>query len=106
MHVFNAVTGQTLPIMGSEALLQMSVARLKTVVSMQSGLPVSSFRLSTPAGVQLYDCNQLKDYSIEVGMACFLSVLCNVIAQSCVAQYDYVKKCEWSNKIITDSVKD
>uniref|UniRef100_A0A8D0AX33 Ankyrin repeat and ubiquitin domain containing 1 n=1 Tax=Sander lucioperca TaxID=283035 RepID=A0A8D0AX33_SANLU len=67
MRVFNAVTGETLPIMGSEALLHMSVARLKTVVSMQSGLPVSTFRLSTPAGVQLYDCNQLQDYAIEVG---------------------------------------
>ncbi|XP_070688998.1 protein ANKUB1-like [Pempheris klunzingeri] len=67
MHVFNAVTGETLPIMGSEALLHMSVARLKTVVSIQSGLPVSTFRLSTPSGVQLYDCNQLLDYAIAVG---------------------------------------
>lgn len=75
IRVFNAVTGETLPIMGDEALLHMSVARLKTVVSMQSGLPVSTFRLSTPGGVQLYDCNQLQDYAIEVGMACFLSAL-------------------------------
>ncbi|XP_037626163.1 protein ANKUB1-like [Sebastes umbrosus] len=67
MRVFNAVTGETLPIMGSEALLHMSIARLKTVVSMQSGLPVSTFRLSTAAGVQLYDCNQLQDYATEVG---------------------------------------
>ncbi|XP_041647341.1 protein ANKUB1-like [Cheilinus undulatus] len=67
MHVFNAVSGETLPIMGSEALLQMSVGRLKTVLSMQSGLPVSVFRLSTAANVQLYDCNQLRDYGIEVG---------------------------------------
>ncbi|XP_038554063.1 LOW QUALITY PROTEIN: protein ANKUB1-like [Micropterus salmoides] len=67
MHVFNAVTGETLPITGSEALLHMSVAGLKTVVSMQSCLPVSTFRLSTPAGVQLYDCNQLQDYAIELG---------------------------------------
>lgn len=75
MQVFNAVTGETLPIMGSEALPHMSVARLKTVVSTLSGLPVSTFRLSTPAGVQLYDCNQLQDYAIELGTACYLSVL-------------------------------
>ncbi|KAI3368700.1 hypothetical protein L3Q82_025690 [Scortum barcoo] len=67
LHVFNAVTGETLPIMGSEALLHISVATLKTVVSVQSGLPVSTFRLSTPTGVQLYDCNHLQDYAIEVG---------------------------------------
>ncbi|XP_026201507.1 protein ANKUB1 [Anabas testudineus] len=67
MHVFNAVTGETLPVTGSEAPLQMSVARLKTVVSVQSCLPVSTFRLSTSSGVELYDCNQLQDYAIEVG---------------------------------------
>lgn len=78
MHVFNAVTGETFSIVESGALLQMSVARLKTVVSMLSGLPVSTFRLSTPTGVQLYDCNQLQDYDIEVGTASSLFVLCDV----------------------------
>lgn len=73
--VFNAVTGETLPIMGDEALLHMTVATLKTMVSMQSGLPVSTFRLITPSGLQLYDCNQLHDYAIAVGMACCLCVL-------------------------------
>lgn len=73
--VFNAVTGETLPIMGDEALLHITVARLKTMVSMQSGLPVSTFRLITPSGLQLYDCNQLHEYAIAVGMAYFLSVL-------------------------------
>ncbi|KAM9358366.1 protein ANKUB1-like [Symphorus nematophorus] len=67
IHVFNAVTGETLPIMGSEAVPHMSVATLKTVVSMQSGFPISTFRLSTPTGVQLYDCNQLQNYAIGVG---------------------------------------
>ncbi|XP_068460236.1 protein ANKUB1-like [Clinocottus analis] len=65
MCVFNGVTGETLAIMRSEAF--MSVARLKSVVSMQSGLPVSTFSLRTAAGVQLYDCNQLQDYAIEEG---------------------------------------
>ncbi|XP_069009646.1 protein ANKUB1-like [Embiotoca jacksoni] len=67
MRVFNSVTGETLPISGNESLLQTSVAKLKTLVSMQSGIPVSTFRLSTPASVQLYDCNWLQDYDIKVG---------------------------------------
>ncbi|GAA6219784.1 protein ANKUB1 [Lates japonicus] len=67
MHVFNAVTGEIMPITGSEAVLHTSVARLKTVVSMQSSLPVSTFRLSVLPAVQLYDCNRLQDYAIEVG---------------------------------------
>ncbi|XP_076007341.1 protein ANKUB1-like [Genypterus blacodes] len=67
ISVFNAVTGETIPIMGSVFLLRMSVSRLKTIVSVQSGLPISAFRLSTSSGVQLYDCNRLHDYDIKVG---------------------------------------
>ncbi|XP_054644864.1 protein ANKUB1-like isoform X2 [Dunckerocampus dactyliophorus] len=67
LYVFNAVTGETFPVMGSTCLLKMSVSQLKTHVSAQSGLPISVFRLTTPAGVQLYDCNTLQDYAIGVG---------------------------------------
>ncbi|XP_036844090.1 protein ANKUB1-like isoform X1 [Oncorhynchus mykiss] len=38
-----------------------------TLVSQQCGLPVSSFRLSSPTGLQLYDCNRLHDYAIDLG---------------------------------------
>ncbi|KAM3876388.1 protein ANKUB1-like [Diretmus argenteus] len=67
IYVFVAMTRETLPIMGTVFLLSTSVSRLKTMVSLQCGLPVSAFRLRTPGGVQLYDCNQLHDYTIEVG---------------------------------------
>ncbi|KAM6921482.1 protein ANKUB1-like isoform 2-T2 [Xenentodon cancila] len=67
MHVFNTVTGETLPIVGNDLQLHTPVAKLKTIVSVQSGLPVSTFWLSTAAGVQLYDCNWLQDYGIEMG---------------------------------------
>ncbi|XP_041862537.1 protein ANKUB1-like isoform X2 [Melanotaenia boesemani] len=67
MHVFNTVTGETVPIVGNECGLHVSVAKLKTMVSVQSNLPVSAFSLSTPARVQLYDCNWLKDYGIKMG---------------------------------------
>uniref|UniRef100_A0A3B5ADY5 Ubiquitin-like domain-containing protein n=1 Tax=Stegastes partitus TaxID=144197 RepID=A0A3B5ADY5_9TELE len=67
MYVFNTVTGETLPIAGNESLLHTSVAKLTTMISVQSGIPVSTFRLSTPANVQLYDCNQLQDYAIKTG---------------------------------------
>nr|XP_057929041.1 protein ANKUB1-like [Doryrhamphus excisus] len=67
MYVFNAVTGDTFPVKGSVSVLQMSVSQLKRQVSAQSGLPIGVFRLTTPAGVQLYDCNTLQDYAIGVG---------------------------------------
>ncbi|XP_077440773.1 protein ANKUB1-like isoform X2 [Vanacampus margaritifer] len=67
VYIFNAVTGQMLPIMENESLQKMSVAQLKTVVSAHSGLPVSAFRLTTSAGIQLYDCKTLQDYAIGMG---------------------------------------
>nr|XP_043900544.1 protein ANKUB1-like [Solea senegalensis] len=67
IHVFNAVTGDTLAITGSEALLHTSVAQLKSMVSTQSSLPVSAFRLSTLNDVPLYNCNRLQDYAITMG---------------------------------------
>ncbi|KAK6320659.1 hypothetical protein J4Q44_G00097660 [Coregonus suidteri] len=67
VRVFSAVTGETLSVLGPVVLLSASVARLVTLVSQQCGLPVSSFRLSSPTGLQLYDCNRLHDYAIDLG---------------------------------------
>uniref|UniRef100_A0A8C7JT62 Ubiquitin-like domain-containing protein n=1 Tax=Oncorhynchus kisutch TaxID=8019 RepID=A0A8C7JT62_ONCKI len=67
VRVFSAVTGETLSVSGTVFLLSTSVARLMTLVSQQCGLPVSSFRLSSPTGLQLYDCNRLHDYAIDLG---------------------------------------
>jgi len=95
MHVFNAVTGETLPIIGNQCLLHTSVAKLKTIVSEQSGLPVSAFRLSTPAGVQLYDCNWLNDYGIEMGKTGFLAVLFLLFLLHCkCCTPHYLRLCE------------
>uniref|UniRef100_A0A3P8RQN2 Ubiquitin-like domain-containing protein n=1 Tax=Amphiprion percula TaxID=161767 RepID=A0A3P8RQN2_AMPPE len=67
MCVFNTVTGETSPIEGTESLLHTSVDKLTTLISVQCGIPVSTFRLRTPANVQLYDCNWLQDYAIKMG---------------------------------------
>ncbi|XP_062419481.1 protein ANKUB1-like [Pungitius pungitius] len=101
MWVFNAVTGETLPVMGNEASLHMSVAHLKTVISMQTGLPVSTFRLSTPAGVQLYDCNQLKDYAIKEGMSCPFSQSLQMPAQNNSKFKKYTKGFSLKSNVIS-----
>ncbi|XP_073332563.1 protein ANKUB1-like [Pagrus major] len=100
MCVFNAVTGETLPIMGSKALLHTSVARLKTVVSMQSGFPVSAFRLSTSTGVQLYDCNQLQDYDIKIGITLRLDTWDGWVEflQGCLRGHRYTVQSHLSEK--------
>ncbi|XP_066565658.1 protein ANKUB1 [Amia ocellicauda] len=74
LNVFSAVTKETLPIMGNIFLLSTAVSHLKTQVSRQCGLPVSVFRLRTPNGVELYDCNRLDSYGIDVGATLHLDV--------------------------------
>ncbi|XP_067085566.1 protein ANKUB1-like [Osmerus mordax] len=67
VRVLHGVTGETMSIMSTVFLLSSSVAKIKSLVSLKCDLPVGAFRLSTPSGVQLYDCNRLHDYAIEVG---------------------------------------
>ncbi|XP_058257341.1 protein ANKUB1-like [Hemibagrus wyckioides] len=67
LHVFNAVTKETLPIMGTACLLATSVSNLRSLVSLLLGLPVSAFTLSTQSGAELYDCNLLSHYAVEAG---------------------------------------
>ncbi|XP_059923129.1 protein ANKUB1-like isoform X2 [Gadus macrocephalus] len=67
IQVFNVVTQETFSVIEPTPLLSTTVARLKTIISLHVGLPVSTFRLSTALGVELYDCNLLSDYDIELG---------------------------------------
>ncbi|KAK2869173.1 hypothetical protein Q7C36_001044 [Tachysurus vachellii] len=67
LHVFSAVTKETLPIMGIACLLATSVSKIRSLVSLLLGLPVSAFTLSTQSGAELYDCNLLSHYAVEAG---------------------------------------
>ncbi|KAG5851396.1 hypothetical protein ANANG_G00092910 [Anguilla anguilla] len=67
LHVFSPVTGETLSLMGTVFLLTASGSVLRSLVSRRSGLPVGAFRLSTPGGLELYDCTRLDEYGVEVG---------------------------------------
>ncbi|XP_043926536.1 protein ANKUB1 isoform X2 [Protopterus annectens] len=74
LRIYNVVTRETVPIMGNIFLLTSTVADLKTLVSLKCGFPVSVFRLSTPWGKELYNCNKLEDYNIDVGSSLRLDV--------------------------------
>ncbi|XP_033883435.3 protein ANKUB1-like [Acipenser ruthenus] len=74
LHVYNAVTRETIPIMGSIFLLTTTVSSLKSLVSLKCGLPVSMFRLSTQWGVEIYSCNKLDDYKMDAGTTLRLDV--------------------------------
>lgn len=51
--------------MGLVTLLRSFVSKLKSVVSLHLGIPVSSFRLSTKEQPSSLDCNLLRDYAVR-----------------------------------------
>ncbi|XP_051874604.1 protein ANKUB1-like [Pristis pectinata] len=74
LYVFNALTRQTIPIIEKPQFLTATVSELKSLVSLRSGLPVSTFRLSTQKGTELYNCNKIDDYKLEIGSTLRLDI--------------------------------
>ncbi|XP_053567694.1 protein ANKUB1 [Bombina bombina] len=67
LYVFNAVTKEKIPIKRDISLLTTTVSRLKTLVSLKCGLPVSVCCLRTLWGKEMYNCNSLSDYNLDQG---------------------------------------
>nr|KAF6377157.1 ankyrin repeat and ubiquitin domain containing 1 [Myotis myotis] len=67
LYVFNAVTQEKMLIMESISLLGKKVSELRTLLSLRCGFPVSVFCLRTPRGLEMFDCNTLKDYQTDIG---------------------------------------
>ncbi|XP_037006300.2 protein ANKUB1 [Artibeus jamaicensis] len=74
LHVFNAVTQERMPIMNNTSLFCKKVSELRTLISLRCGFPVSVFCLRTPSGLEMYDCNTLRDYQIDIGATLRLDV--------------------------------
>ncbi|XP_018423875.1 PREDICTED: protein ANKUB1 [Nanorana parkeri] len=74
LYIYNAVTQEKVPIMGNVHLLTETVAKLKSLVSLKCGFPVSVFCLRTIDGKEMYDCNILSDYKLELGATLRLDV--------------------------------
>uniref|UniRef100_A0A452F9K2 Ankyrin repeat and ubiquitin domain containing 1 n=1 Tax=Capra hircus TaxID=9925 RepID=A0A452F9K2_CAPHI len=72
--VFNAVTQETMAIMEGISLLGKKVSDLRTLIALRCGFPVSVFCLRTPEGLEMYDCNQLRDYQTDLGTTLRLDV--------------------------------
>ena len=49
------------------SLLGKKVSDLRTLIALRCGFPVSVFCLRTPEGLEMYDCNLLRDYQTELG---------------------------------------
>ncbi|XP_075720116.1 protein ANKUB1 [Rhinoderma darwinii] len=67
LYVYNVVTKERVQIMGSINLLAATVSKLKSLVSLKCGFPVSLFCLRTLGGKEMYDCNTLSDYNLDLG---------------------------------------
>ncbi|XP_016077079.1 PREDICTED: protein ANKUB1 [Miniopterus natalensis] len=74
LYVFNAVTQETMWIMENASLLGKKVSELRTLISLRCGFPVSVFCLRTPRGLEMYDCNTLRDYQADTGTTLRLDV--------------------------------
>ncbi|XP_049723453.1 protein ANKUB1 [Elephas maximus indicus] len=74
LYVFNAVTQETMPIMENISLLGKKVSDLRTLLTLRCGFPVSVYCLRTPQGLEMYDCNTLRDYQTEIGTTLRLDV--------------------------------
>ncbi|XP_004472940.1 protein ANKUB1 [Dasypus novemcinctus] len=74
LYVFNAVTQETMAIMESISLLGKKVSDLRTLVTLRCGFPVSVYCLRTTQGLEMYDCNPLRDYQTDIGATLHLDV--------------------------------
>ncbi|KAL3319885.1 ankyrin repeat and ubiquitin domain containing 1 [Cichlidogyrus casuarinus] len=57
----------TVPILDRLRIRDFSVMDLRRMISTMTGLPVGVFRLISPAGSEMYDCNRADDYDIKPG---------------------------------------
>ncbi|XP_034989825.1 protein ANKUB1 isoform X2 [Zootoca vivipara] len=73
-YVYNAVTHEKMPIMGKIYLLGLKVSQLKSLVTLKCGFPNSIYCLRTPEGREMYDCNTLSDYQLDIGTTLHLDV--------------------------------
>ncbi|OBS64513.1 hypothetical protein A6R68_06945, partial [Neotoma lepida] len=74
LYVFNAVTQEMMPIMENVSILGKKVSDLRMLVTLRCGFPVSVYCLRTPTGLEMYDCNTLRDYQTDIGTALRLDV--------------------------------
>ncbi|XP_061490460.1 protein ANKUB1 [Rhineura floridana] len=73
-YVYNAVTHEKVPIIGKIFLLGSKVSQLKTLVTLKCGFPNSIYCLRTPEGREMYDCNTLSNYQLDIGTTLHLDV--------------------------------
>ncbi|KAM4040176.1 protein ANKUB1 [Anomaloglossus baeobatrachus] len=74
LYVFNTVTKERVPVMGNIHLFSETVSKLKSLLSVKCGFPVSVFCLRTLEGKEMYDCNTLNDYNLDLGVTLRMDV--------------------------------
>ncbi|CAH2247131.1 ANKUB1 [Pelobates cultripes] len=74
LYIYNPVTKEKVTIMGDISLLSATVSRLTTLISLKCGFPVSVFCLRTLQGQDLYNCNSLSDYKLDLGSTLRINV--------------------------------
>lgn len=57
----------------SVSILDKKVSDLRRLITLKCGFPVSVYCLRTPEGLEMFDCNTLKDYRTDIGTAHHIS---------------------------------
>lgn len=66
LYVYCAFNEETVPIVNKINVQQTNVGIVRGMVSRQTGLPVTVFRLTTQSGIEMYDNNTLWDYGVNL----------------------------------------
>lgn len=55
------------PILEKSQVPTMKVSELRSMVTRKTGIPIGVFRMVSPQGQEMFDCNNLSDYQIDIG---------------------------------------
>lgn len=67
LNVYVVYSGDTVKFTEPFSVWETRVSELRTMIMDKTGLHVSVFRLISPEGKEMFDCNILNDYDISVG---------------------------------------
>ena len=67
LYLSCAYNEEIVPILDKFQVPTMKVCDLRSIATRKTGMPIGVFRMLSPDGKEMYDCNTLYDYQVELG---------------------------------------
>ncbi|XP_019641221.1 PREDICTED: uncharacterized protein LOC109482820 [Branchiostoma belcheri] len=67
LFVYTAFNGETVTFLDKINFVSGTVSEVRSLVTRRTGLPVGIYRLLAPGGREMFDCNSLDFYKVELG---------------------------------------